>query len=64
MKENKHTITTIQSGTMLERSKHRVAQPRSGLLLDLGPATIQTKGGVGNKVENVDCIIRGHIICQ
>jgi hypothetical protein len=41
----------------MKKVKHAIA------LLDLGAASVQTKGGTGNRIEGVDCIIRGHITC-
>jgi len=37
----------------MKKVKHAIA------LLDLGAASVQTKGGVGRGFENADCIIRG-----
>jgi hypothetical protein len=36
---------------------------RAIALLDLGAASVQTKGGSGFNVEGVDCVIRGHFLC-
>jgi hypothetical protein len=41
----------------MKKVKHAIA------LLDLGAASVQTKGGVGRGIENIDCTIRGVRIC-
>jgi hypothetical protein len=41
----------------MKKLKHAIA------LLDLGAASVQTKGGTGRRIENVDCIIHGNIFC-
>jgi hypothetical protein len=41
----------------MKKVKHAIA------LLDLGAASVQTKGGVGRRLENVDCVIHGNIFC-
>ena len=36
---------------------------RTIVLLDLGAASVRTKGGPGFNTEGVDCVIRGHYLC-
>jgi hypothetical protein len=41
----------------MKKTKHTIA------LLDLGAASVQTKGGTGRRIEGVDCIVRGNLFC-